>query len=105
QLVRYLSYSGDMMTAAELKHYGAVLKVVPENQLREAAMEIALHLTKNPPLTLRGFKLAMNQNENALLKEKYAVEIGYGKELIGTEDIKEAVGAFLEKRKPLFTGK
>jgi len=104
-LVRYLSFSGDMMTAEQLKHYGALLKVVPENQLRETAMEIAGHLTKNPPLTLRGFKLAMNQNENARLKEKYAVEIGYGKELMGTDDIKEAVGAFLEKRKPLFTGK
>lgn len=105
QLVRYLSFSGDMMTAEELKHYGALLKVVPENQLREAAMEIARHLTKNPPLTLRGFKLAMNENENARLREKYALEISYGKELFETEDIKEAIGAFLEKRKPVFNGR
>ncbi len=105
QLVRCMSFTGDMMTAEQMKHFGALLKVVPENQLRETAMNVARHLTKNPPLTLRGFKLAMNQNENARLPEKYAVEIGYGKKLIGTEDSMEAVGAFLEKRKPLFTGK
>lgn len=105
QLARYMAYSGEMMTAEQIKHFGALLKIVPASQLLESAIDIAEHLTKNPPLALRGFKAAMNQNENARLKEKYAVEIGYGKELVGTDDFKEAVGAFLEKRKPVFNGK
>jgi enoyl-CoA hydratase/carnithine racemase len=93
-----------MMTAEQMKHFGALLKIVPASQLLESAIDIAGQLTKNPPLALRGFKAAMNRNENARLKEQYAVEIGYGKELIGTDDFKEAVGAFLEKRKPVFKG-
>jgi enoyl-CoA hydratase len=104
QLARYMAYSGEMMTAEQMKHFGALLKIVPASQLLESAIDIAEHLIKNPPLALRGFKAAMNRNENARLKEKYAIEIGYLKELIGTDDFKEAVGAFLEKRKPVFNG-
>ncbi len=104
-LARYMAYSGEMMTAAQMKHFGALLKIVPASQLLESAIDIAEHLTKNPPLALRGFKAAMNRNENARLQEKYAVEIGYGKELIGTDDFREAVGGFLEKRKPVFKGR
>ena len=106
QLHRYMSYSGDIMTADEMKHYGAVLKIVPKDQLLLAAMEIADHLTQNPPLALKGFKAAMNENENARLKEKYALEVSYGKKyMFDSEDIQEAFSAFLEKRKPVFKGK
>jgi enoyl-CoA hydratase len=105
QIARYMAYSGAMMTAEQMKKFGALLKIVPVDGLLEAAVDVASHLVKNPPLALRGFKAAMNRNENARLKEKYAIEIGYGKELIGTADFKEAVGAFLERRKPLFKGK
>lgn len=105
QLTRYLSYSGDMMTAEQLKHYGALLKVVPENRLLETAMGIAQQLTKNSPLTLRAFKKAMNHNENARLKEKYAVEISSGMELMSIEDFQEAISAFFEKRMPKFKEK
>jgi enoyl-CoA hydratase/carnithine racemase len=103
QLHRYMSYSGDMMTARQMEHYGAVLKVVPHDQLLSSAMEVAERLLRNPPQALKGFKAAMNENENARLKEKYALEIGYGKKLmLGTEDFNEAVSAFLEKRKPVY---
>ncbi|MBM4315710.1 MAG: crotonase [Deltaproteobacteria bacterium] len=105
QLARYMAYSGEMMTAEQMKKFGALLKIVPVDGLWEAAKDAASRLVKNPPLALRGFKAAMNRNENARLKEKYAIEIGYGKGLIGTADFKEAVGAFLEKRKPLFKGR
>lgn len=104
QLARYMAFSGEMVTAEQMKHFGALLKIVPSDRLLESAIGIAGQLTRNPPLALRGFKAAMNRNENARLQEKYAVEIGYGKELFGTDDFKEAVGAFLEKRRPVFKG-
>ncbi len=105
QLHRYLSYSGDMIAAEELKHFGAVLKVVPPDRLQDTALEIAARLLNNPPLVLRGFKAAININENAALVEKYAVEAGYTKEMFETEDLKEAVASFLEKRKPAYKGR
>lgn len=104
QLHRYMAYSGDMMTAEEMKSFGAVLKVVPGEQLLASAMGVAERLLKNPPLVLKGFKAAINTNENAILKEKYAVEMSYTVPLLKTADFKEAVTSFLEKRKPAFRG-
>lgn len=105
QLHRYMSFSGDMMTAEEMKHFGAVLKIVPPDRLRDTALEMVSRLLSNPPLTLRGFKAAINTNENALLVEKYAVESSHTKEMPKTEDFKEAVSSFLEKRKPVYKGR
>ena len=103
QLHRYMAFSGDMIMAEQLKHYGAVMKVVAEDQLFSSAMEVARRLANNAPRALRGFKAAINTNESAHLEEKYALEIAFGnKYMIGTEDFKEAVSAFMEKRKPVF---
>ena len=105
QLHRYMSFSGDMMTAEEMKHFGAVLKVVPLDRLSDQVQEIASRLLSNPPLTLRGFKAAINTNENARLLEKYAVESSYTKEMPNTEDAKEAIVSFFEKRAPVYKGR
>lgn len=105
QLHRYMAYSGDILTAEQMKHFGSVLKVVPEDQLLASAMKISAHLASQPPLALRGFKVAINRNENAQLKEKYGLEFSYAKEVVMTEDFKEAQSAFFEKRQPVFKGK
>ncbi len=106
QLHRYMSFSGDIMTAEQMKHYGAVLKVVADEQLFTSAMEVATRLANNPPLALRGFKTAMNANENARLEEKYALEISCSIEfMLDTEDFKEAISAFLKKRKPVYNAR
>lgn len=105
QLHRYMSYSGDLITAEQLKQYGAVMEVVPEDKLVASALRMAEHLLNNPPQVLRGFKAAMNKNENAQLYEKHALEIRLTMELmLGKEDIREALSAFLEKRKPVYKG-
>lgn len=105
QLHRYMALSGDMMTAEEMKHFGAVLKVVPLDRLSDTVLEIASRLLNNPPLTLREFKAAINTNENDRLLEKYAVELSHAKGMINTDDAKEAVVSFLEKRAPEYKGR
>jgi enoyl-CoA hydratase len=104
-LTRYMSFTGEMVTAEQMRHFGAVLKVVPLEQLRETAWEIAERLTKQPPLALSRFKAAVNRTENAGLKDKYLGEIQCGKDLIDTDDRREAIRAFLEMRKPTYRGK
>lgn len=105
QLHRYMAFSGDMMTAEEMKHFGAVLKIVPLDILQDTVQQIASRLLDNPPLALRGFKAAINTNENAMLVEKYAVESSYTKEMQKTEDFKESLISFFEKRKPIYKGR
>jgi enoyl-CoA hydratase len=98
---RYLAFTGDPISAAQMKHFGAVWEVVPVDQLHDTAMKIAGKLAQLPPLALRGFKKVMAMHENAQLREKYGqVEVCFIKEMLGTEDSKEAAKAFMEKRKP-----
>lgn len=104
QLHRYMAYSGDVMTAEQLKHFGVVLKVVHDNQLLESAIEIAKCITKNSPLFLKAMKSVINKNENDQLKSKYMTEIKRSAELVNSEDFREATNAFLEKRIPIFKG-
>lgn len=90
--------------AEEMKSFGAVLKVVPGDQLLAEAIKVAERLLMNPPLVLRGFKAAINRNENAALKEKYAIEGIYMGQMVTTKDFVEAVNSFVEKRKPKYVG-
>ncbi len=101
-LHRYLAFSGDVLTAEEMKQHGAVLKVVPQAELWATALAVAQKLAAMPPLCLRGFKAAMNENENAALPAQYAVELSHGLPLIDSQDFKEAVNSKLEKRPPVF---
>jgi len=103
-LHRYMSYSGDMITAEKMERLGVVMKIVPENELLESSMEIAKRLIEYSPLMMMGLKAAINKNENAQLKGKYILEISYGAELVDTEDYKEAHDAFINKRKAIFKG-
>ncbi|MGB4548824.1 MAG: enoyl-CoA hydratase/isomerase family protein, partial [Syntrophales bacterium] len=81
-LHRYMAFTGDVITAEQMKQYGAVLKVVPENQLLESAIGVAKRIAELPPLAIKELKAAINRNENAQLKEKYALEIKYGASLM-----------------------
>ena len=65
-------------------------------------MVVARDLLKQSPNALRYFKEAMNINQEARLEEGYAVESGYTKRHIGSDEYIEAVNAFLENRPPVY---
>jgi len=102
KLHRHMAFSCEMMTGEEMKAFGAVLKVVPADRLLAESIKVAERYLVNPPLVLRGFKSAMNTNENAALREKYGVEAGFTAKFSVTEDFKEALASFFEKRKPVY---
>lgn len=98
-------FFGEPIDAAEAYRIGLVNRVVPKERLLEEARERADKLAKLPPLGLRGAKAAMNRGRDLDLASAMEVERLNFSLLFGTEDQKEGVRAFLEKRTPEFKGR
>jgi enoyl-CoA hydratase/carnithine racemase len=101
-----LILSGDTIDAAEAERIGLVNKVVPHDDLMKAAKELALRITKNPPLAVAMAKadLYKAMEEKDIVRQMKREEKSQSV-LLNTEDFKEAAVAFLEKREPVFKGK
>jgi len=103
---RQIMLLGKTLDAYTAKELGLVDEIVPEERLMDRCMEIARELLENAPLAVRETEKLMWKNltvsslEEALLNERKCADFLYQ-----TEDHKEAVLAFLEKRKPVFKGK
>lgn len=93
---------GGMLDAAEALSYGLVNKVVPVESLMDEAMKMAKKLTQKPGLALAAAKRAMYNGINSDLKTGNMIERECFSALFASEDQKEGMRAFLEKRKPEF---
>ena len=103
-VMRRMLLSGESITAAELAQWGAIAKVVPEDQLMEAAMEQARIIAEKAPTTGRLAKELFNRVEYLDMKQGFEIENSYSRRAGDCEDGKEAKRAFIEKRKPQFKG-
>ncbi|MEZ0007360.1 enoyl-CoA hydratase [Flavobacterium sp. 28YEA47A] len=99
-----LIMTAGMLTAEEAKTSGLVNHVVPQSELLELANTIAQKIMKNSPVAIGKAIESINANFKDGV-DGYAVEIKNFGDAFGTDDFKEGTGAFLEKRKPSFTGK
>lgn len=88
------------LSAQEAHQWGLVAKVVPHEKVMDAAMELANEIKKMPPLSIKAIKEAVNRG-----MEGYEYSRQVFANLQQTEDAREGVRAFLEKREPHFQGK
>jgi enoyl-CoA hydratase len=102
---RKLMYTGERIGAAELFRLGIVEKVVAPEKLMDEARALAQVIAEKSPLAIRLAKHAMNAIEFMTLRDGYRFEQNMTHDLSGSEDAKEAARAFVEKRKPKFTGR
>jgi enoyl-CoA hydratase/carnithine racemase len=96
---------GERIGSQEAATLGLVDKVVPTDQLQDEARTLAFKLLEQPPLALRAAKTAMRKGLNSSLKDGLQMEQDLFCMLFATQDQKEGMSAFLEKRKPEFKGK
>ncbi|HJF33007.1 MAG TPA: enoyl-CoA hydratase/isomerase family protein [Sporosarcina psychrophila] len=93
------------MSATEALGYGVLTKITaPENLIRETA-DFADSILANGPIALQQAKFAIKHGMNVDLQTGLAIERKAYEFTIPTEDRIEALNAFSEKRKPVFTGK
>ena len=100
-----VNLGGAPITAQRAYQLGLVNKVVPAEVTIEVAMGIAHQLAAKAPVALRLAKESVNRALETPLQEGLAVERKNFYFLFATEDQKEGMRAFLEKRKAQFTGR
>jgi enoyl-CoA hydratase len=92
------------ITAAEAGRLGLVNRVVPAGQALAAAMDLALAIVKNGPIACRFALEAIRRGSEMPLSEGLAYEATLFGLCASTQDMKEGMTAFLEKRPAKFTG-
>ena len=100
-----LTFSGRMVEAKEALELGMVLELVPHEKLMARARERAAVIAAKPPRAVRIAKRLMRNAERMDLPDYLNSAAAYQALMHQTEDHHEAVAAFIEKRKPNFTGR
>ena len=93
------------LTAQEALQYGLVNRVVPVSDFLTEALQLADEIASRAPLAARAAKRLINYSYDSFLKDGLAEEKQVFYNLFSSEDQKEGMQAFVEKRKPEWKGK
>jgi methylglutaconyl-CoA hydratase len=99
---RDLLLTGRIIDAAEAHTLGLITRVVPSGQLDAAMSELATSLLANSPCSMRATKHLLFRQEIEHLSRNLRAAVNTNAELRNTDDFREGVAAFLEKRKPIW---
>ena len=105
KIARELLLTGKIFDAAEAYRLGLVTQLVPQEKLMEAARELAQSLIASSPTSLRLTKrIILRWNEKEIERD-LAIAVRESAEIRRTEDFREGLASFLEKRKPQWRGR
>ena len=97
--------TGDMYSAEEAHRVGVVNRIFAPEELREGTMKMVGTILKRGPIAVRFAMEAINRGANMPQAEGENLECDLFGLAASTQDMKEGMAAFLEKRKPEFTGR
>ena len=104
-LAKELIFTGRRISAGEAREIGLVNRVVDEGEALNTARELAAEISANGPLAVRHAKAAANRTLDVDLISGLEYEADQFALLFATEDAREGMNAFSEKRKPQFEGR
>jgi len=105
QKAKELIFTGRNVGAKEAESLGLVNKVVPAAEVMDEAMKLANQLAEGPSYGLRMSKRILGMSLDLSWDELLRLEALVQADCYTTEDSKEAVSAFIEKRPPAFKGR
>ncbi len=100
-----MAFTGDVVDARQALAMGLVSEVVAADRLMAAAREIAARIAANPPHALRLTKRLLREGQHVRLDTLLELSAAFQSLAHYTEDHKEAVEAFFDKRPPIFKGR
>ena len=98
----YMCLTGDFMSAEDMERAGLVVKIVPAEELVDESVNIAQKIASKGQIAVRMTKEAVNASQELSLQEGLRLERRLFHAAFATQDQKEGMSAFLEKRKPEF---
>ena len=104
-IAKEMIFSGRRIKAEEARTVNLVNRVVPEGEALNAARELAQEIASNGPVAVRHAKAAANKAQDLDLESGLDYEADQFALLFGTEDAREGMGAFVEKREAEFKGR
>lgn len=100
-----LALTGDDVDAMRAERIGLVNAVYPDAAaVQQAAQEMADRIARNSPLAVQGTKRVMRYSDGKSVEDGLAYVATWNAAFLGSDDLREAVQAFFEKRPPRFTG-
>src|SRR5438132_9446696 len=103
--VAELAFTGKDITADRAHEIGLVNDVLPDvESLHKAALDLAGEIAANSPLAVQGTKAVLRAGEGRSVEEALDYVAVWNSAFLGSNDLVEAMTAFLQKRPPTFTG-
>jgi len=98
-------FTGEIIDAEEARHLGIVSAVHPPERLLAATYELTAKIAQGPPIAIRLARRALYHNQEADLRASLEFETFAQNICQDTDDAREGIRAFVEKREPKFSGR
>lgn len=105
KVARDLLLTGRIFSAEEGARLGLINEIVASDRLMTRARELAVLLMENSPASLRATKQLLTDHARAELDAQIEAAVRENAAIRNTADFREGISSFLEKRKPVWTGK